>query len=259
MKFSNRLDLELFLSEVGQLDLLGRVDESYQPTDELMELFIKRRKPLVGAIKSFRKSQNTKEQWRKNRWGFMRGIKRFHASTEGKRFHRNLGRFLATRYFHPTMKSIISLDREKSDKESRHVKENKEVDLNIFELAEILKAINSAKTHSYIELEYFMPLLEEVDYWEFLDEILPDLDVIEKRLWLSEQLDDRDLEVLFRLTEKKEMIKALVESSGIEYKTIEKFWDEFESNVNLEEEICSSLIKYIGERYGSIGSSKLLE
>jgi hypothetical protein len=153
------------------------------------------------------------------------------------------------------MKSIINLDREKDDKESRHVKE----DLSIFDLAEILKAITSAKTHSFIELEYFMPLLEEVDYWEFLDEILPALDAIEKKLWLSERLDDRDLEVLFRLTEKKELIKALAESSGIEYKEIEESWNQFEEGVNLEEEICMNLIKYIEEKHDSTWANKLSE
>jgi hypothetical protein len=247
MKFSNRLDLELFLSEVDQLDLLGQVNESYQPSDELQELFIKRRKPLVGAIKDFRRSQKTKEAWKKSRWKFMKGIKRFHNSTEGKRFHRNMARFLSSRYFHPTLRSIIGRDQDQSDKESRHVKE----DLSIFDLAEILKAITSAKTHSFIELEYYMPLLEEVDYWEFLDEILPALDAIEKKLWLSERLDDRDLEVLFRLTEKKELIKALSEFSGIEYKTIEESWNIFESSVYMEEDICLNLIKYIGEKYAN--------
>jgi hypothetical protein len=239
--------LELFLSEIGQLDLLGQVDESYQPSEELLELFIKRRKPLVGAIKDFRRSQKTKEAWKKSRWKFLRGMKRFHNSTEGKRFHRNMSRFLSSRYFHPTMKSIINRDREQSDKESRHVKE----DLNIFDLAEILKALTSSKTHMLIELEYFMPLTEEVEYWSFLDEILPALDVIEKKLWLSERLDDWDLEVLFRLTEKKELIKALVESSGIEYKAIEEAWNEFEMTANLEEDICLSLIKFIGEKYAT--------
>jgi len=255
MKFSNRLDLELFLSEVGRLDLLGQVNEDYQPSEDILELFVKRRKPLVGAIKDFRKSQKTKEAWKKGRWNFMKGIKRFHNSTEGKRFHRNLGRFLSTRYFHPTLRSIIGVDKDQGDKESRHVKEN----LSIFELAEILKALSSAKTHSFIELEYFFPLEEEVDYWEMLDEILPSLDRIEKKLWLDQRLDEKDLEVIFRLTEKKELIKALAEDSKIDYKFIEESWDEFEKNNNLEEDICLNLIKFIGDKYASSHSCELSE
>ena len=255
MKFRDKLELEIFLTEIDRSDLISQTDENFVPTQEMEEAFIKRRKPLTGALKNFRRSQQTKEQWRKNRWGFMKGIKKFSRSVEGKRFHRNLGRFLSTRYFHPTMKSIISLDREDSGKESGHVREG----LTIFDLAEILKAINSAKTHMLIELEYYMPLLEEIDYWNFLDEILPALDVIEKKLWLSEKLNNQDLEVLFRLTEKKELIKALAESSQIDYKIIEEYWNEFESTANMEEDVCINLIKYIGEKYGSLGSSKLLE
>jgi len=256
MKFSNRLELELFLSEVDQLDLLNQVDETFVPSKELLELFIKRRKPLSGAIKSFRKSQDTKAQWRRNKWSFMRGIKRFSKSTEGKRFHRNLGRFLSTRYFHPTMKSIISLDREDDGKENRH---DVQEELNIFDLAEVLKAVTSVKTHLFIELERYFPLQEEVEYAEMLDVVLPALDCIEKKLWLSEKLNNQDLEVLFRLTDKKELIKALSESSQIDYKIIEEYWNEFESTANMEEDVCINLIKYIGEKYGSLGSSKLLE
>lgn len=243
MKFSNRLDLELFLSEVGQLDLLDKVDESYQPSAELLELFIKRRKPLVGAIKDFRRSQKTKEAWKNSRWKFLRGMKRFHNSTEGKRFHRNMSRFLSTRYFHPTMKSVINLDREQDDKESRHVKE----DLSIFDLAEILKAILSSKTHSLIELEYFLPLEEEVEYWEFLDTILPMLDHVEKSLWLGNRLDENDLEVIFRLTEKKELIKSFAESCNYEYDKIKKIWDEFEekNKDRLDENIYMNLVEFI--------------
>ena len=89
--------------------------------------------------------------------------------------------------------------------------------------------------------------------------VLPALDCIEKKLWLSEKLNNQDLEVLFRLTDKKELIKALSESSQIDYKIIEEYWNEFESTANMEEDVCINLIKYIGEKYGSLGSSKLLE
>lgn len=226
MKFLNRLDLELFLSEVDRLDLLGQVDENYQPPDELLELFIKRRKPLTGAIKSFRRSQNTKEQWRKNRWKFMQGIKRFHSSTQGKRFHRNLGRFLSSRYFNPTLRSIVSQDREQDDKESRHVKE----ELSVYDLAEIIKALLSCKTHALIELEYFLPLEEEVSYWELLDVLLPGIDKIEKSLWLGHRLNEDDLELIFRLTNEKELVKSFAEACKVDVKFMEDVWNEFKNN-----------------------------
>ena len=67
--------------------------------------FIKKRRGLVSRLKDMQKSGKTKAQWRTGRWKIMRGIKRFHRSTEGKRFHRQLGRFLATR---DTDKGILS-------------------------------------------------------------------------------------------------------------------------------------------------------
>ena len=154
------------------------------------------------------------------------------------------------------MKSIISLDREDDGKENRH---DVQEELNIFDLAEVLKAVTSVKTHLFIELERYFPLQEEVEYAEMLDVVLPALDCIEKKLWLSEKLNNQDLEVLFRLTDKKELIKALSESSQIDYKIIEEYWNEFESTANMEEDVCINLIKYIGEKHGSLGSSKLLE
>lgn len=245
MKFFSKLDLELFLSEVDRLDLIGTVNESFEPSQDLLELFIKRRKPLVGAIKDFRRSQKTKEQWREHRWKFMKGMKRFHNSVKGKRFHRNMGRFLSTRYFHPRLTSIVKDDQESSMQGSR-MKE----DLNIYALAEILKAINSAKTHSFIELEYYFPLEEEVSYWEFLDEILPSLDRVEKKLWLGEELDHADLETLIRITEKHELSKCIAECCEVEYKKIEDLWNEFElkNQDRLDEDILSTeMIDFIKE------------
>lgn len=256
MKFSNKLDLELFLSEVDRLDLLGQVDESFDPSQELLELFIKRRKPLVGAIKDFRRSQSTKEQWRQKRWRFMKGIKRFHNSVKGKRFHRNMGRFLSTRYFHPQMKSIIGDDQESSMQGSR-MKEG----LNIYDLAEILKAINSAKTHIFIELERYFPLQEEIEYWEMMDEIFPGIDRVEKRLWLGEELEKEDLEILFRLTEKKELVKAFAESCNFDCEKIENFWDEFEekNKDKLDEDVYIDLIGFIWENIEKSKKEKLNE
>jgi hypothetical protein len=244
MKFSNKLDLELFLTEVDRLDLIGTANESFEPSQDLLELFIKRRKPLVGAIKDFRRSQKTKEQWREHRWKFMRGMKRFHNSVKGKRFHRNMGRFLSTRYFHPRLKSMV-----KDDQETMQGSRMKE-GLNIYDLAEILKAINSAKTHLFIELERYFPLQEEIEYWEMLDEILPSLDRVEKKLWLGEELGSADLETLMRITEKHEMSKCISESCKVECKKVEDLWNEFESKNQdrLDEDILATeLIDFIKE------------
>lgn len=248
MKFSNKLDIELFLTEIDRIDLLGKVDESFVPTPEMEESFIKRRKPLSGALKDFRKSQSTKGEWRKNRPGFMKGINRFHKSTEGKRFHRNLGRFLSSRYFHPRLKGVVKDDQEGSMSTGRT-----EESLSVFDLAEVLKAITSIRTHCFIELEYFHPLQEELDYEDFLEEILPALIYIEKKLWANEKLNGYDIELLFRLVDKKEMANAMADGSGIESKRIEEAWDEFEIKSDSDKNTCLNLIEFIKEKYNKRG------
>jgi len=229
MKFHSKLDVQLFLAEIGRLDLIDQSDESFVPTKEMEESFIKRREPLSGALRDFRKSQGTKGQWRENRHGIMKGIKKFHASTEGKRFHRNLGRFLSSRYFQSRLKGIVKDDQEDSPKSMKA-----EESLCIFDLAEILKATSSIRTHAFIELEYFHPLEEELDYEDFLKEILPALLYIEKKLQSNEQLNDYDLEIMFRLVYKKELKKSLDDTTGMESKKIDEVYDEIEKGFEVK-------------------------
>lgn len=59
--------------------------------------FVKHRKMIVPMLKDFRKSQQTKHNWRTNKNSMLKGIKKWHSDPEGKKFHRQLGRFLATR------------------------------------------------------------------------------------------------------------------------------------------------------------------
>jgi hypothetical protein len=248
MKFSSKLDLELFLTEIDRLDLLGEVDESFVPTPEMEESFIKRRKPLSGALKDFRKSQDTKGEWRTSRHGIMRGINKFHKSTEGKRFHRNLGRFLSSRYFHPRIKGLVKDDQEDSSKSARA-----EESLSKFDLAEALKAITSIRTHCFIELEYFHPLQEELDYEDFLEEILPELISIEKKLWANEKLNGYDLKILLQLVDKKELANAIAGDTGLESKRIEEAWNEFEKKAEIDENV----INFIGEKFCEKATQKV--
>lgn len=88
------------------MDLLKfRNDEEEREMNEftakngkILNHFIKKRKSLLNDLKKdlfdFRKSQDAKAAWRKNRYKMMKGIKSWHKSIAGKRFHRKLGYFL---------------------------------------------------------------------------------------------------------------------------------------------------------------------
>lgn len=181
MKFKSILDKQKFLLEIERLDLLENLTEDWVPSKELLELLLKKRKDLVGKLKNFRKKQAGKENWRKNRYKLMKGIKAFHKSTKGKRFHRSLGTFLATRDF--TNQSLVRR-------------------------TESLKAISSLKTHLFIEGEYYKSLIDEVDFQETLETILPVINDVEKCLLEFKDIGPADMGSIFRFCEVNSIIVA---------------------------------------------------
>jgi|ERR1700733_635430 len=92
MRFHTELDRQLFLLEIGK-----KLCEADTPDDH--RIFIKRRDQLVSLLKDFRKSRTTEREWKLHRNKFVWAFRQFARSPEGKRFHRKLGRFLATRNF----------------------------------------------------------------------------------------------------------------------------------------------------------------
>lgn len=126
----------------------------------------------------WRKSQDQKARWRRNRRTYMTGIKKFHKSTEGKKFHRQLARYMATR-----------LTTNESEAEIRST------------VDDFLVALSSARTHLYIDLGYYKPVLESLEYVDLLDEIIPVLNEIELKFIRGEytQLSINELEVILRL------------------------------------------------------------
>lgn len=175
MKLKDPDDLIHFLVDIDRLDLL----ESEDPIDpELFELFLKKRKPLVTKMKNFRKSQRQKQVWREKRFKVLTGIRRFHRSVRGKRMHKAIGRFIATRIF-------------------------RDEDLKLNDAHEALKAISSIRTHIYIEADYYMPLQEEVEFREFVDYAIPVLGHLEFCLFEDSSyipLND-ELELLLRIVQ----------------------------------------------------------
>lgn len=209
MKFASLQDKKIFMVELGEIDHLDKITDEFKPSDEMIELLIKRRKKLFGQLRDFRKSQNTKAQWRKNRYKLMKGIKTFHKSTAGKKFHRSLGRFLATRDNY-TSGSLLG------------TREG---------LSETLKALSSVKTHGYIEIEYYHSLNEEIEYWIFMEEMIPVIDRIEKHVLSkqTEKIEEDDWEFLIRLTESAALVKSFAEKSGKTIEVVEKMWNEIKS------------------------------
>lgn len=200
MKFKNIDDKKMFLLEMSKIDMISQVCEEWEPTTELIELFIGKRGELTKSIKDFRRSQATKSQWRQHRHKIMRGIKNFHRSTKGKQFHRSLGRFIATRF---TGQSIFQKD--PPERESDEA-------LSVFDSLDTLKAISSLRTHIYIESEYFMPFSEYVEFLELSDELLESSFMVEKKLLRYDLVvDEKELDILARVITPAVMIDCLLQ------------------------------------------------
>jgi len=87
----------------------------------------------------------------------LKGIRAFHKSVAGKRFHRRLGNFLASRITR------------KKEKPTEALEFN-----TLMSKQASLKGLTSAKQHLFVELEYFHQLEEHIQLEEFLiDYALP--------------------------------------------------------------------------------------
>lgn len=181
MKFRDVEDVKLFLIEVGRTDLLESIDDEYKPSADLFELLYDKRKPLQG-LRDHKRSRAAKQSWRHHRYNYMSGIKRFHKSTKGKRFHRELGNFL-TRTLFTNRKSIFA--------ES---------------MAECVASIASLRTHVYIEKQYYMPLYESIEYSMFSDDLLAGTLRLEESVmganhasgWSGGEILEEDVDIILR-------------------------------------------------------------
>lgn len=202
MKFHTLEDSRLFLLEIGRADLIDKINDNYIPPDELVELFLKKRKKLFAPLKDFRRKQNTKASWKRNRKQYMRGIKRFHKSTAGKKFHRALGRFLATREDYKELSDVV----------------------------EVLTALSSLNTHVLIELDYFHPLTESIEYHEFIEDLIPVTSEIKIRFIKGDiSISEDEESFLLSIIESAALIKSLASKSGKSEKEVEKVWDKIKA------------------------------
>jgi len=215
MKFNTTLDAQTFLTEVREFSKIKDADEKYEPTNEEVQSFLKARTPLVKKLKNNRKSSAQKANWRQNRYKMMKGIKAFHKSVKGKRFHRKLGTFLATRLFRAkTSESGFSMLLSKQG---------------------YLKGLNSAKQHLLVELEYFHQLQEQVELEEFItDYAYPYFRSIEEKVIIDEDLTDDELVFLFDLVEANALITSFSDKTGLTFAQIEKMWNAIRNDLNKE-------------------------
>lgn len=184
MKYYNDLDKSIHEQEMK----IAGIDEAD---------FIKKRKLLVKRMKDRRKSGMTKAAWRKSRFKYMKGINRFHKSNKGKRFHRDLGRFLATR----DLKS-----------------------LSYSECQELVVPITSCLTHAYHELEWYKSIEEDVDYEIFLEEVYDEvLSMLVKLKSYNANLKE-DTEFLLRLCEANSLINAFADKFKKTKDEVERLW-----------------------------------
>ncbi|QIG71468.1 hypothetical protein EVB32_356 [Rhizobium phage RHph_TM39] len=215
VKFKSDLDRSLFCTEMERIDLIG------QDTipDDLHEIFLKNRKTLVSKVKDFRRSQIGKASWRRHRYSHLKGVRKWHKSTEGKKFHRQLGRFLATRITN----RFESIDNTKY---------------------ETLKALSSLRTHLFIEGEYYRSSMDEdVDFDFLLEYSLPHLASLEQKVHDGkyEDISYDELELLLRLVEQVEVLSAL--STVVDFEP-EELSSQLESQDVNEDLTYGMLVKY---------------
>lgn len=202
MKFLTDNDAKLFLIEVGNTSKISEATKEYTPSKVEEGIFIKKRRRHETALKDHDQSRKSKEGWRRNRTKMMKGIKSYHKSTEGKRFHKRLGRFLASRLTRNDENGIL----------------------------EYLKGVSTAKTTLITELEFYHPLVEQVELEEMvLEYAIPLLNSIETRIIKGEELTEDEFDFLLDITETSEVVLALANKSNVSVETIEKYWKEIKS------------------------------
>jgi hypothetical protein len=186
MKFKTLLDEQVFRSEWLRSGL------------SLDEFLVKRRELELGLV-DWERSQRQKQNWRKYRWKYLRGIRNFHNSTVGKRFHRNLARFLATR---ETETLLRAYQREKEKERELRALNLRKVQENL----EFLIAVLSAGVHALIEERYYWGSVDEaVDYKLFLEELLGK--VKEVLDWLFDEVEGVDWDFWIGVVHPKEWEK----------------------------------------------------
>ena len=230
MKFTSEYQKYLFCLDIERQDISKSISESWEPDDSLLEEFYKRRSPQINKLKDFRKSQASKASWRRNRYSYMKGIKDYHKSTQGKKQHRQLGNWLATHNFYDG----IFKDTIVSYKNSGSLDGIDEIYscpikigfMSITERNNVLKAISSVRTHLHIESDYYRTLFEDLDFNILLDEAITTLYRVEKKfIEYPISILTEDLEFCIRVTDPESIITGISENYNISPDTCKQYWN----------------------------------
>ena len=176
---------------------------NYDPSDPIQfREFTIQRDRKIKRVKDRKKSRAQQKNFKKNRREYMKGIKRFHKSSKGKRFHRNLGRFLAT-----------TAQREGC---TAHVTPR-----NIVEIV-------SAKIHLNIGGEYLVPgYLEAAEFALFREQANERLLEILSLVESGDRLDEDDLYFLMHLVHPKAIKDTMHEGSAMYQKVAQGYINDF--------------------------------
>jgi hypothetical protein len=137
-----------------------------------------------------------------------------HNSLEGKKFHRKLGKWLV-------------------DREPGHF-------LDRFESSDLVSALSSFRTHILLELNYYKPFSEEVDFFNAVEAIIKLVDgysaeILESVYSYSEFLIKEDLyDNIIRILEPAGIIHSFALTSGKSEVEVEKLWREAQDVVKKE-------------------------
>lgn len=187
---------------------LGRVLPTYFPK------FIKKRKELIEPYKNFRKSENAKQGWRKSRYTYLKGIRELAKTWQYKQFHKKLANYVATR-------------------DVGHV-------LNRFESSELLSQLSSFRTHILLELNYYKPLSEEVEFFNAVEAMIKLVDGYSTQI-LESIYGYNDFEIkedlydnIIRILEPAGIIHSFALKSGKSEAEVEDMWNKAQDIVKDE-------------------------
>lgn len=204
LDFLDNYEFKLFLIENGLVRDINKDRNSYTIDESNLEEFFIKKQRFISNYKDFRKSQDTESQWRGMRYKMMKAIKRFHRSTEGKRLHRRMARFLSTR---EPMKGPISLG----------MQEASELINDIDSLVEGLTSFLNNYYHHTDELKELVILSEDVH--EISETII-------SRLVIGEYTVNEDEVDFFKtIINKESLFEVLKEDLSLEQTKIDELWE----------------------------------
>lgn len=238
MKFLDAHELNLFFVESGKVSKINTEDfTSYEPDVDLLEgIFIKRQERKKSMAPDHRKGADTEGQWRGMRYKMLKGIRRFHKSTEGKRQHRAMARFLVNKDFRPNLKtsSILSMQ------EKSHLVTD--LDNYVLAITEFQKG-------------YFHPIDDHFDLVA-IKNILTDMcEALISCLISPHNISEEQAEFIDCLVEPGNIIEVLAESLGKTTSEVSVIWEKEKAELvtettEMEIDFYSKLADRVRDSFG---------